>query len=173
MAKIVAIVVGSVAGLLVVALVVGSMLLALLSKNGSSSSRKTTTATRNIDTSYDPVDAYLNAKEFETLKTNIKVAGSDLDKIVANGDTSEIKLRRSLVWSALREFEALSAPSKCKTMRDNYVYASENLVYGLDYYYDYFTKSKTSGIWANADACIKEATNYLNIAMDEEENLKY
>ncbi len=171
-AKIIGIVFGSVAALLVVALVVGSILPPLLSKSGSSSSRKTTTTTRNIDTSYDSVDAYLNAKEFETLKTNIKVAGSDLNKIVANGDTSELKLRRSLVWSALREFEALSVPSKCKSMRDYYIYASEDLVSALDYYYDYFAKSKNSGTLDNANACIEEATKYLNIAMDKEDDLK-
>ena len=171
-AKIIGIVVGSAAVLFVVVLTVGFMLPMLSNKSGSSSIRKTTTTTRNIDTSYDPVDDYLNAKEFETLKANIKTAGTDLDKIVANGDTSQLKLRRSLVWSALREFEALSVPSKCKTMRDYYVYASEDLVYALDYYYDYFTESKNSGTLANAEACIKEATNYLNIAMDEENDLK-
>lgn len=115
---------------------------------------------------------FINSSEFDTLKTNIKVAGSGLNEVVASGDTSQLQIRRSLVWSALREFESLSVPSECRTMRDYYVYASEDLVHALDYYTDYFEGRGSAGTLDNAVACIEEATDYLNTAIAEENKLK-
>ena len=143
------------------------------SNNGSlSSNKQNATTTDKVDTTQTSVSAFLNSKELETLKYNLHIAGSDLDKIVADGNISQIRQRRELVSSALREFEPISAPSQCAQMRNNYVLASEAMVQALDDFYKFYAESNDHDLISDGTANISRATKYMSKAVDEERKLR-